>query len=126
MAQYGHTKLMLTTFAQELTRRLRGEQGADVGVYTLCPGAVSSDIARDAPRLVQLFLKPIMRTFFASPAKAAEPALYLAAAAAMENRSGVYFHCMRECLPSEAARDAEAAQRLWQESERLIAEAQAG
>ncbi len=124
MAQYGNTKLMLTTYAQELARRLRDEQGVDVSVYTFCPGAVRSDIARDAPWYARILLGPVMRFCFASPEKAAAPALYFAASRKMEGRTGVYFKRMMEIPPVDEALDAKVARRLWRESEVLLAAAQ--
>ncbi len=124
IAQYGRTKLMLTTYAQELSRRLRDEQGVDVGVYTFCPGAVRSNIGREAPWLARVALDTFMRYFFASAEQAAEPAVYFAASNAMEGRSGVYFFRMREIDPDEDAMNLEIAQHLWKESERLIAAVQ--
>ena len=49
------------------------------------------------------------------------PVTYFAASEAMEGRSGVYFFRMREIDPAEDALNPEIAQRLWKESERLIA-----
>ncbi len=120
IAQYGKTKLMLTTYAQELSRRLRDDRGVDVGVYTFCPGAVRTNIGRAAPWVFRVLLDTFMRFFFADPEQAAEPALYFAASEAMEGRSGVYFFRMKEIDPAEEALDHEIAQRLWKESERLI------
>lgn len=124
IAQYGKTKLMLTTYAFELSRRLRDEQGIDVGVYTFCPGAVRTNIGRAAPWVFRVLLDTFMRYFFADPEQAAEPALYFAASKTMEGRSGIYFFRMREIDPAEEAMNPEIAQHLWKESERLIAAVQ--
>jgi NAD(P)-dependent dehydrogenase (short-subunit alcohol dehydrogenase family) len=124
IAQYGNTKLMLTAYAQELSRRLTDEKGVDVGVYTFCPGAVRSNIGREAPWILRSLLDLVMRLFFASPEQAAEPALYFAASGEVEGRTGLYFKRMMEIEPADEARDLEIAQRLWKESERLIAATQ--
>jgi len=119
MAQYARTKLLLCTFACELARRLDG----DVAVHALCPGAVDSNLAREAPAWVKPVLRPVMKLFFASPERAARPVAYLAASSALEGRTGIYMHMARETLSSERARDPEAARRLFDASVELLARA---
>src|SRR5690606_8043231 len=82
MKRYGESKLLLTAWAQELSRRLEGR----AAVHTICPGPVASGIAREAPRWSQPLLGPVMRAFFASPDVAARPVAYLAGARALEGK----------------------------------------
>jgi NAD(P)-dependent dehydrogenase (short-subunit alcohol dehydrogenase family) len=116
--QYGYGKLLLQTFAEELARRERGK----VAVHSLCPGAVRTDIGREAPGWVKPLLDVTMRAFFQSPAKAALPVVYLAASRVVESESGVYLHATRRRSPSDAALDPEAGRRLWDKAERILAE----
>jgi len=120
MAQYARTKLLLCTFATELSRRLQDDGGVDVAVHAVCPGAVDTNVARDAPAWVKPVLKPLMRRFFSTPEAAAPPVVHLATASALEGRTGIYLHLTQEKEPSPEARDAEMGRRLWDASQALI------
>lgn len=101
MKEYGHSKLALMLFAHELAARFKGE----LEIFTLCPGAVNSNISREAPRLIQPVLRVVMRLLFASPDEAAEPAVFLAKSDTLRGRTGVYFHMRAERDPAEAVSD---------------------
>jgi NAD(P)-dependent dehydrogenase (short-subunit alcohol dehydrogenase family) len=120
MAQYARTKLLLCTLATELGRRLRDDAGVDVAVHAVCPGAVDTNVARDAPPWLRPVLKPLMRRFFSTPEAAAPPIVHLATASALEGRTGIYLHLTREKEPSPEARDAAMGRRLWEASQALI------
>lgn len=120
---YGLSKLHLTTYFEELSRRLNpGEDGAAPGVcvHAMCPGAVNSNMAREAPAWLKPVLKPIMALFFQSPEKASIPVDYLASAEEMGRKTGQYMHMMRPKEPSEAARDPENGALLWEKTEALL------
>jgi NAD(P)-dependent dehydrogenase (short-subunit alcohol dehydrogenase family) len=121
MRAYGDTKLALTTLATELARRLTTDRGPEVAVHALCPGAVASRIARDAPTLAQGPLGVVMKTFFRSPDEAAAPVVYLAAAPEIAGDTGWYLHLMRRKTASPAAIDEENGRRLWECGEALLA-----
>lgn len=120
MKYYGYSKLHLSTYAAELSRRVNPGDSVEIAVHSLCPGPIASNIARESPGWVKPLLGPIMRWFFRSPQKAAEPVVYLACAPEMDKRTGVYLHMMREKQPSSLALDAENGKRLWQMSEALL------
>ena len=61
LKHYGSSKLHLCTFAQELSRRLNPDGEVRVAVTSLCPGAVNSNLAREAPPFLKPLLHPIMR-----------------------------------------------------------------
>jgi NAD(P)-dependent dehydrogenase (short-subunit alcohol dehydrogenase family) len=115
---YGASKLLLQAFAVELARRTSG-----VAVHSLCPGAVRTDIGREAPGWAKPALALAMRAFFKEPAEAALPVVYLACARALEGQSGVYLHATCRRDPSERACDADTGRRVWQEAERILREA---
>ena len=117
---YAASKLRLCTYAHELSRRLNPEGEVRVAVNSLCPGPVNSNIAREAPASLKILLVPVMKLLFASPEKAAKPVIYLCCAEEMGQRSGVYFHLMREKPASPLARDEEAGTRLWRVSKALL------
>lgn len=120
MKYYASSKLHLSTFAVELSRRENTGDLVEVAVHSLCPGPIASNIARESPAWVKPLLGPIMRWFFRSPQQAAEPVVYLACAPEMGERTGVYLHMMREKQPSSLALDAENGKRLWQMSGALL------
>ncbi|HYB98665.1 MAG TPA: SDR family NAD(P)-dependent oxidoreductase [Candidatus Limnocylindrales bacterium] len=119
MKVYGYSKLLLTTYAMHLSRRL----GQKAGVHACCPGPVDSDIAREAPVWIKPLLRPVMRRFFRAPAEAAAPVVYLCCARALDASTGRYLHLMMEKAPDPAATDPQAGERLLHESMRLIEQA---
>lgn len=122
IAQYGHSKLVMTTYARELSRRLADEQGVDVAVHALCPGPINSNIAREAPRLFKPLLGLVMGALFASPAKAAAPVLYLACSPQVEDQTGLYLHLMVRKEPAPQALDQELARAIWDRGQQWLAE----
>ena len=118
---YALSKLHLCTYAQELSRRLNPGGEVRIAVNSLCPGAVDSDLMREAPWWLKPLLYPAKRLLFAAPDKAVAPVTFACCAEDMGRRSGVYLHLMREKEMSAPAMDAAAGARLWRESEALLA-----
>ena len=118
---YALSKLHLCTYAQELSRRLNPEGEVRIAVSSLCPGAVDSDLMREAPWWLKPLLYPAKRLLFAAPHRATAPVIHACCAEDMGRRSGVYLHLMREKEMSAPAMDASAGARLWRESEALLA-----
>ncbi len=116
---YGYYKLLLTTFSVELSRRLNPAGSVNFSVFSLCPGPVNSNIAREAPKIFMPLLKLVFGIFFKSPAKAAVPAVYLAASRDMEGKSFDYLFLMSRKEVDEKASDPENGKRLWELSENL-------
>lgn len=119
VALYGYYKLLLITFAHELSRRLR-EEGSNHAVYTLCPGPVNSNIAREAPKAFQPLLKVVFGIFFRSPEKASEPVVYLTASRAMEGIPFDYLFLMQRKAIDEKASDPVNGKKLWERSEEVL------
>jgi NAD(P)-dependent dehydrogenase (short-subunit alcohol dehydrogenase family) len=120
---YGLSKLHLTTYFQELSRRLNpGGDGEnpDVCVHALCPGAINSNMAREAPTLLKPILKPVMALFFQSPEKASIPVDYLVVSDDMGRKTGGYMHMLRTKEPSEASMDPQKGALLWTKTEELL------
>lgn len=123
IANYSYYKLVLNTFAMELSRRLNGHlEPADVSVLPICPGPVNTNIIRKAPLALKIVLGAIFKLTFQAPEKAAPPFLYLAAAPEIEGRSGVYMHMKTEKRMDEKCYDEAAGKALWARSEALLAE----
>jgi NAD(P)-dependent dehydrogenase (short-subunit alcohol dehydrogenase family) len=120
---YGLSKLHLTTYFQELSRRLNpggNGENPDVCVHALCPGAVNSNMAREAPTWLKPILKPAMALFFQTPEKASIPVDYLVASGEMGGKTGEYMHMLRIKDPSEAAMDPDNGALLWSNTEDLL------
>ncbi len=117
---YGASKLVLCTYATELSRRLNRDGDGHVVVHSLCPGPVRTAIAREAPLLLKPLVYPLMRLFFLPPTRAAAPVSYLCCADDAGKRSGIYLHMMREKRPSELATSRSNGARLWEASETLL------
>jgi NAD(P)-dependent dehydrogenase (short-subunit alcohol dehydrogenase family) len=115
---YGKTKLANIYFARELARRL---DGTGVTANALHPGFVASRFARDGDGgfLAEIAMT-LGRPFALSPQKGARTSVYLASSPEVADVSGAYFYRCREKQPSAAARDDEAARRLWAASEELV------
>jgi NAD(P)-dependent dehydrogenase (short-subunit alcohol dehydrogenase family) len=116
---YGYYKLLLVTFARELSRRLNSE-GTNYSVFALCPGPVNSNIAREAPGVFKPLLRLVFTIFFRSPEKACEPVLYHAASNQQEGKPFDYLFLMEREAIDEKAENPENGEKLWKLSEELL------
>jgi NAD(P)-dependent dehydrogenase (short-subunit alcohol dehydrogenase family) len=116
---YAQSKLANILFTRELARRL---DGTGVTVNALHPGGVSSGFGRegDTARLARLVMF-IAQPFLISSEKGARCSIYLASSPEVEGVSGEFFQRNRPARTTAAARDDEAARRLWDVSEELVA-----
>jgi NAD(P)-dependent dehydrogenase (short-subunit alcohol dehydrogenase family) len=118
MDVYGATKLMNLYFTFELAQRLNG---SGITVNALHPGFVATEFGHGGDtRWLTLGIR-IASPFARRPAKGAQTAVWLAASPEVHDTTGKYFFECREKEPSVAARDTQAAQRLWQVSEGAVA-----
>ena len=115
---YGKTKLANIYFTRELARRL---DGTETTANALHPGYVASRFGRDGDtgKLGEIAMM-LGRPFAISAEKGARTSVYLASSPDVAGVSGAYFYKCREKEPSAAARDDEAARRLWAVSEELV------
>jgi len=119
--RYGYYKLLMTTFSRELERRLNADK-INYSVFALCPGPVNSNIAREAPKLVQPLMKLVFKIFFSPPEKAAEPVVYLSASKELEGKPTDYLFLMSRRPVDDIASDPENGKRLWELTENLLKE----
>jgi NAD(P)-dependent dehydrogenase (short-subunit alcohol dehydrogenase family) len=117
---YGYCKLLLTTFANELSRRVNSSGKTRLSVFALCPGPVNSNIAREAPVIFKPLLKLVFRIFFRSPEKAVQPVIYLACSPEVTGKSIDYLFLMSRKEMDIKATDAQNGEKLWQHSEALL------
>ncbi len=118
---YGYYKLLLTTFANELSRRLNDTK-KNWSVFATCPGPVNTNIAREAPLWAQPLLKLIFRIFFRSPEAASAPILYLAASSDLEGITLEYLFLMNKKPMDQKATDPLNGSKLWELSEQLLSD----
>jgi len=118
--RYGYYKLLMTTFAQELSRRLNPNQHTEYSVFALCPGPVNSNIAREAPAFFQPLLKVVFGIFFRSPKQASEPVVYLTASKDVEGKATDYLFLMSRKDVDEKALDIENGKKLWKLTNELF------
>jgi len=116
---YGYYKLLLTTFVNELSRRLNPAK-TEVSVFSLCPGPVNSNIAREAPKLFHPLLKLVFGIFFNSPEKAAVPVVYLASSGDLEGKSLDYLFIWERKAMDEKTMEESNGKKLWKLSEKLL------
>jgi NAD(P)-dependent dehydrogenase (short-subunit alcohol dehydrogenase family) len=121
MGAYSQSKLANLLFTRELARRL---DPAEVTANAAHPGPVRSGFGLDGDlRGIMGWGNRLIRYFEVSPATGARTSIKLASDASLAGRSGEYWARGRRGVMSPAARDSAAAERLWTESERLLAAA---
>ncbi|CAE8627766.1 unnamed protein product [Polarella glacialis] len=117
---YQQSKLANVLFSSELSRRLKALKGGEgVTSNAVHPGVISTPLGR------QQFLKG--RALLGllqdrSEVQGAATSVYCLTAQAMDGVTGGYFRDCSQGEPSTHAADTEAAKRLWEVSERLLAE----
>lgn len=113
---YCDSKLCNVLFTYELAKRL---QGTDVTCYCLHPGAINSELARNANTVFAAVLKLIRGFFFKNTVQGAQTTLHCALQEGLEPYSGRYFsNCSVRDVYSKA-KDGDTAKKLWELSERL-------
>lgn len=114
---YCRGKLANVMFARALARRL-----ADDGVvaHALHPGTVDSNFASHADEQAQAHMRTL--TMMSSD-QAADALVWLATAEEPGRSSGGYFHQRQPHAANPQADDPAAVERLWVESEKLVAQA---
>lgn len=112
---YGRSKLANLYFTYELARRL---EGTGVTVNAMHPGFVRTNMAANNGWLVRLFL-PLVHLASLSPEEGARTVVYLASSPDGERVTGKYFVREREVASDPVSYDEQAAQRLWEVSEKM-------
>jgi NAD(P)-dependent dehydrogenase (short-subunit alcohol dehydrogenase family) len=120
MDAYNKSKLANIYFTRELARRL---DGTGVTANALHPGFVRSDFGRggDLGGVYGWGIKYLASPFAISPEKGARTTIHLASSPDVEGITGGYIYKCRPATPSAVARDDDAARRLWDMSEQLVA-----
>lgn len=113
-AGYSNSKLANILFTRELARRLQGER---VTANCLHPGVIATQLF-GVPWPIRWLMKP----FTISPQAGARTSLHLAMSPEVAGQSGGYYDRCRRVEPARHAQDDDAARRLWEKSEQLVAD----
>jgi retinol dehydrogenase 12 len=114
---YRCAKLANLLFTRALARRIAGSA---LTCNALHPGFVRTGIFRQAPAFLRAAVATIGRVLLLSPEQGATTSVYLASSGEVAGQSGGYYIRCRPVPPSDAALDDSAAERLWEESARLV------
>jgi NAD(P)-dependent dehydrogenase (short-subunit alcohol dehydrogenase family) len=120
MQVYSKSKLANIYFTTELARRL---EGTGVTVNCLHPGTVATGYGRDGDSSgVLAFGLKVIKPFILSAEQGARTSIYLASSPDVAGVTGKYFVKCKPRRPSAAAQNDEAARRLWERSEEIVAQ----
>jgi NAD(P)-dependent dehydrogenase (short-subunit alcohol dehydrogenase family) len=116
---YNRSKLANIYFTRELARRV---DGTGITTNALHPGFVRSRFGRDGDLGAAKGIGIAMTQLFAiSPQRGAQTSIYLASSPEVADATGKYYFRSKPAAVSRAAEDDDAARRLWDVSEELIA-----
>jgi len=114
---YQRSKLANILFTRELARRLKR-----TGVTANClhPGFVASGFGDNNRGLWRLIFAIAKRVSAIPVERGAETPVYVASSRELDGTSGKYFDKCQQRAPDASAHDDAVAERLWEQSERLI------
>ena len=119
ISNYSYFKLVLNTYATELSRRIN-TNGIQLSINVICPGPVASNIVKEAPWLLRMTLKGIFRIVFKSPSKAARPVVYMALSPDYESTTNEYLHMFNPKKMDPKVYEAGEGEKLWARSMDLL------
>jgi NAD(P)-dependent dehydrogenase (short-subunit alcohol dehydrogenase family) len=114
---YCHAKLCNVLFTRVLAKRLEGE---GIAANAQHPGVVASNFVNHADEGMRAYINSLESI---TPRDAGEALAWLAADPDAAGISGQYFEGRKRAVAGQDALDDDSAERLWSESERLVAEA---
>jgi len=118
ISNYSYFKLVLNTFATELSRRINRNE-VTLQINCICPGPVNTNIIREVPFPIRVILRGIFSVIFRSPAKAAPPVIYMATSDDFKGKTNQYLHMFIPKRMDEKVYDEKEGKKLWEESEKL-------
>jgi len=113
---YGQSKLANLLVAKALAKRLGGHRTANA----LHPGVIQTNLGRHLDDYEGV-LDSIGRDKLKTVPQGAATQVYLAVHPDVASKTGLYFDSCQAKQPSKAAQDSELAERLWVETERIVA-----
>lgn len=118
ISNYSYFKLVLNTFATELSRRININD-VTLQINCICPGPVNTNIIREVPFPIRIILRGIFSIIFRSPSKAAPPVIYLATSGDFIGKTNQYLHMFIPKRMDEKVYDEQEGKKLWNESVKL-------
>jgi len=118
-AAYGQSKTANILFARQLAKRLAGTKRT---ANALHPGVINTNLARSMRGGISAAMTILSPLFFKSIAQGAATQCFLATRPEVASVSGEYWLDCNIAEPRPYARDAALAERLWQESERIVSQ----
>lgn len=112
---YTHAKLANILFTRALAKRLASD---GIVAHAMHPGVVDSNFVSHADEPMQRYMATLKG---ATPEEAADTLIWLATSTEVGRTTGGYYHERKEVRTSVPAQDESAAERLWIESEALVA-----
>ena len=88
----------------------------------MCPGPVNSEIVRDAPAPLRIFLKGVFRIAFRAPEVAARPAVLACVHPSFASETNRYLHMFNPKRMDEKCYDASEGVKLWERSIELCSQ----
>lgn len=119
ISNYSYFKLVLNTYATELSRRIN-KDSVRLSINVICPGPVHSNIVKEAPWLLRMTLKGIFWVVFKSPAKAMRPVVYMALSPDYEGLSNEYLHMFNPKKMDPKVYETGEGEKLWKASMDLL------
>jgi WW domain-containing oxidoreductase len=116
---YGQSKLANLLFAKQLAQRL---QGTSITANAVHPGVIVTGLQRSMPAAQRIGMAIVSPIAMKSIAEGAATQCYVATRPELAGVSGEYFADCNVAQPNPLGRNMALAERLWQESERIVAE----
>lgn len=115
---YSYYKLVLNTFAVELSKRLNKDQ-VRYSVNVICPGPVNTNIIKEAPWMLRKVLGGIFTIIFKKPSDAAKAVVYMAISPDYEGKTSEYLHMFNQKKMDEKIYIPEEGKKLWEASQQV-------
>jgi len=117
---YGQSKLANLLFAKQLAKRLANE-GSTVTANAIHPGVIMSGLQRNMPAVQRFGMAIAAPIGFKTIPEGAATQVYVATRPELAGVSGEYFADCNIAQPTAQGRDMALAERLWVESEQIVA-----
>jgi WW domain-containing oxidoreductase len=114
---YGQSKTANILFAKQLAKRFAGTKKTANAVH---PGVIHTNLVRSMPSIASAAMSILAPLALKSVAQGAATQCFVATRPELAGVSGEYFIDCNIAKPRSYARDAALAERLWQESERIV------
>ena len=120
MKAYEQSKLANVLFSRQLAKMLPKDE---VGVYSLHPGVVRTDLGRHIEKRIGIFrylLWGALWPFTKNAKQGAQTTIHCAVTEELQGQSGLYYSDCAEKKAAPQAEDDETAQKLWDLSSKLV------